>query len=162
MKKTLHLSIRMYYLKKWIALICFKERQAGLKKSVRTLLNLSVRKGEEILYLHSFALCLRFIFEIVSLLCLPGTCLPFTHTEKAAARQSWTPVQPAFGGAYQMHQVALSQHLLDLQDMPIPQPWCFSQMCVPWATRPGCQSYYWPTCATILTIPNILGPIQQS
>lgn len=65
MKKTLHLSVRMYCLKKYIAFICFKERQAGLKKSVRTLLNLSVRKGEEILYLHSSALCLHFIFEIL-------------------------------------------------------------------------------------------------
>lgn len=31
-------------------------------------------------------------------------------------------------------QVVLSQYLLDLQDMLIPQPCCVSQMCVPWAT----------------------------
>lgn len=36
-----------------------------MKTIVRTLLNLSVQKGEDIVYLHSSALCLCFVFEIL-------------------------------------------------------------------------------------------------
>lgn len=119
-----------------------------MKKSVRTLLNLSVQKGEQILYSHSSALCLHFIFEIV----FPAVP-PFTHTVKTETNT----YSASIWWCLLTHQVALSQHSLDLQDVPVPQR-CFVSLCVPWAALPGCQSYYWLTCATIPTIPNILGP----
>lgn len=132
----------MYCLKKYIAFICFKERQAGLKKSVRTLLNLSVRKGEEILYLHSSALCLHFIFEILFPAVPSWDLLAFyTHNESSCQTEMST-CSASIWWCLLTHQVALSQHLLDLQDLPIPQSWCFSQIRVPWVNLPGCQSYY--------------------
>lgn len=82
--KNLHLSIRMYCLKN--ALICFKERQAGLKKSVRTLLNLSVQKGEDIVYLHSSALCLHFVFGIIFPTVLSWDPLAFLMRSKSSCQ----------------------------------------------------------------------------
>lgn len=129
--KKLHWSIKEFTFLKNKLHFCFKERQAGLKKSVRTLLNLSVQKGEDIVYLHSSALCFWDYFSPCAFLgpvCLSYSrsgCQPAGDTHSANIEQCILTGQVANPSS-----THISQHLLDLQDMSVPTPCHLSQISV--------------------------------